>query len=430
MPIDQFDQAFLDYNGNAQDRLKEIVGISVSSNSAKKYNAAINQYIDARARWKPEENIENGINEITTNENGSRITRRMLWLSEEDLEDDYRIMKLMGFSPTKWRLVYCKRRRAFWNTTVKNRNWEGVKHTNESYMCEVKVSPIDGGLTENAIQEVFNNLAAPPMYIYRVGNKNGLLLEFPVMDLHLGKLAWGEESDTDYDLKIAEKLFVGLIEDIMEQIQEYGIAVEKIVFPIGQDFFHFDTQNGTTSKGTQLDTDTRWAKMFEKGLNMLIWAITNLASIAPVDVLWVPGNHDKMTSYYVTMATWAWFREHDHVNVDTSPKPRKYLRWGRNLIGWAHGADEKRRIGELMQVEQAENWGKTKFREFHLGHLHSEQVRESGGVIIRNLPSITAGDSWHKDMGFVGAIRRAQAILWDKEKGKRLTLESIVEIEK
>ena len=46
-----------------------------------------------------------------------------------------------------------------------------------------------------------------------------------------------------------------------------------------------------------------------------------------------------------------------------------------------------------------------------------EHTREVNGVIIRNLSSFTGTDMWHRNSGYVGAIKKCQSFLWDKEKG-------------
>ena len=127
-------------------------------------------------------------------------------------------------------------------------------------------------------------------------------------------------------------------------------------------------------------------------------------------------------SYCLTHTVAAWFRKSERVTVDISPNPQKYYDWGKVLIGYSHGDKEGKRIDVLMQADVPKLRGKTIFREWHLGHLHSEQVREIAGVIIRNMASITSIDSWHTDHGY-RSLRKAQAILWDKEKGKRLTID-------
>ena len=79
-----------------------------------------------------------------------------------------------------------------------------------------------------------------------------------------------------------------------------------------------------------------------------------------------------------------------------------------------------------MQVEASEDWGKTKYHEFHLGELHHERVREEGGIIFRRISSITATDAWHMEKGYKGAVRKAQAFVWDKKEGLITIINSTV----
>jgi len=243
----------------------------------------------------------------------------------------------------------------------------------------------------------------------------GLMLEVPVVDLHLGKLAWAPETGENYDYKIADKRFRFVIEDIISRVKHRPF--ERIVFPIGQDFFHYDTLFGETTSGTHQDNDLRWQKLFSVGVEMLVKAIDALCSLAPVEVLAIPGNHDLMTSFYAIQFLSAWYRDCEGVEVNPDPRARKYIEFGDCLIGFSHGDKEKKRIFGNMQVEAAEAWGRTRFREWHCGHFHSEQVHEEHGVIVRRLSSVTGTDSWHYTAGYVGAIAKNQSFVWDKKRG-------------
>jgi len=130
----------------------------------------------------------------------------------------------------------------------------------------------------------------------------------------------------------------------------------------------------------------------------------------------VPGNHDWTRSFYAVQYLSAWYRQADDVLIDNSPKSRKYIRYGNSLIGFTHTDKEKRRIFGCMQVEARKDWGETKYHEWHGGHLHSEQVKEDMGVVVRKLPSITAKDAWHYERGYQAQARN-QCFVWDKENG-------------
>jgi hypothetical protein len=116
----------------------------------------------------------------------------------------------------------------------------------------------------------------------------------------------------------------------------------------------------------------------------------------------------------------------DSVKVDLSAKPRKYRLWGVNLIGYSHGEKEGKRLEGLMQIEAAEMWGKSLFREFHMGHLHTESTITKNGIVFRRISAITAPDAWHVEGGFIGSTRQAQAFLWDKVNGLQVILNSNV----
>jgi hypothetical protein len=269
-----------------------------------------------------------------------------------------------------------------------------------------------------AIQENFEKLQSTykvPEYKFSNLNLRDNMLEVSIADLHIGKLAWGKESGEDYDSKIACQRFISAVNDILSRTRNEKF--QKIILPIGNDLLNSDTPSGTTTKGTQLTNDSRWQKLYFDVVHILIQGIDLLSSIAPIESFWIPGNHDTMSSFYVASYLSAWYKKSKIVSVDVSPTPRKYIEFGKCLVGFSHGAEDAKRIPQLMQVEAREAWGRTYFHEFHLGDLHHETVVENGGLIIRRLSSLTSNDDWHTDKGYVGAIHKAQAFTWNKERG-------------
>ncbi len=292
---------------------------------------------------------------------------------------------------------------------IKQLKKEVEKYRKKEYFIE-----LIHDLTEEFLHDFSNtySFSRPPTPIHADSTK---MLEVPIVDLHLGKLAWAPETGEDYDHKIAQKRFLSVIYDVVERTSH--LKFEKVLFPVGNDFFNFDTITGTTTSGTLQNNDLRWQKLFTKGLELLIKAIDLLNTIAPVHVFCVPGNHDKMISFYAVCSLNCWYRTVDTVTVDTNPMSRKYIEFGKCLIGYTHMDKEKKRIEGNMQIEAAEAWGRTKYREWHGAHLHSEQVKEVHGIKIRNLSSLTGTDAWHFESGYVGALAVSQSFIWDKEKG-------------
>jgi predicted phosphodiesterase len=247
----------------------------------------------------------------------------------------------------------------------------------------------------------------------------GRLLEISIPDVHLAKLCWPKETRFEgWDIKLSPEGYKDAAYSLLETARS-GLP-ERILLPIGNDFFNSDNIQGTTTAGTpqSQSEDSRWQKTFETGCELLTEVIETLATEFPVDVVVVPGNHDYERCFYLGQYIKAWFKNHANVTVDNSPTQRKYYVFGQNLLGFTHGNEEKHdKLPMIMANEQKENWSKTKYREIHLGHLHQEIVKEFSGVKVRVIPSLCPPDSWHVSKGYVGSMRGAQAFLYDSEFG-------------
>lgn len=249
------------------------------------------------------------------------------------------------------------------------------------------------------------------------------LLEISLYDAHFGLLAWGRETGENYDLKIAERRFSAAMEDLL--VKTKGCTPEKIVLPFGNDFFHVNNPEGVTPAAkNSLDTDGRLCKIVEAGEAALIKAVQTCLAVAPVDVLWIPGNHDPETSYFMCRILKAFFQGNKNVNVDVSPAPRKYVNYGCNLIGYTHGNEEKHGdLPTIMATEQKNVWSHVTHREWHIGHYHKKkETRYSagdtfGGVAVKIIPSICGTDAWHFRKGYVGNSRVAEAFVYDFKAG-------------
>jgi hypothetical protein len=251
-----------------------------------------------------------------------------------------------------------------------------------------------------------------------------LLLEIDVFDLHVGKMAWGAEAGADYDLKIAERIATAAVSDLLEQVGHRHSQIAQILLPFGNDFFQYDTPAGTTTAGTQVDHDGRFQKMYRVGHQIAMWMIRECVKVAPVHIPVVPGNHDETAAFTMGMVLEAEFRREKRVTFDNGPAQRKYYRYGKTLLGFTHGNNEKiADLPGLMSVERSEDWALSTCREFHIGHFHHGKKREPitvedmKGCTVRWLRSLSASDSWHHKKGFVGTQRSAEAFLWRKSGG-------------
>ena len=262
-------------------------------------------------------------------------------------------------------------------------------------------------------------------------NKEKNFLEISLFDLHFGKLCWGEETGEDFDIKIARQRFLNTIKILIKRAS--GFNYERILFPVGNDFFNSDNLNNTTTKGTPQDEDLRWQKTFNVGLKLLVDAINMLKqTLVPIDVVVIPGNHDFERSYYMGSVLEAWFHEDTQVNVNNGASPRKYYRFGKVLLGLTHGGEEKEVSLPMIMATDIESkpmWSETLYHEWHLGHIHRKRnvnyavfdrtrtVSEDLGVTIRYLSSLTGTEEWHHKKGFVGAAKAGEGFIWNDELG-------------
>jgi hypothetical protein len=238
-------------------------------------------------------------------------------------------------------------------------------------------------------------------------------------DLHVGMLAWHKETEENYDTEIALGRMKAAAANLLSRLS--GLKVSEIVFPIGNDIFHADTHENTTTAGTRVDVDSRWQRAFQMVAEALIKGpISWAAEIAPVRVVIVPGNHDYQRAFYLgEVMRWHYEGRGLPVEVDNSPRLRKYYRCGNVLLGFTHGAWVKpNQLPLIMATEAPQDWAGSVWREWLLGHYHRKRemawnsTEEMGGVRLRVLPSLATPDAWHYQQGFVGGIREGTLSLY------------------
>lgn len=399
-------------------------GKNVGESSYRKYYIPFSDGVKYAKRLMA---VENGaikdINQtksICINGDGSQISEGKFEVSDEsNLRNSEYLLKLHNYDPLVWEVISSKS--SFWEAQVKD---EGIKTL---YSSKITVKPKQSisleYVRDSLVKAVKENKKSEiiPINI----KQSDKLLEVNIADLHLGKLGWAGEVGENYDYKIASNRFKYIITDILEQVSNMNF--EKIIFVWCNDFYHFDTIGATTQAGTPQDSDIRWQKMFQIGVDLLVWAIDVLSKKAPVETFYIASNHDTQTSFYCTNYLYAWYNDNPNVTVDTSAIGRKYREFGKVMLGYCHGGAEGKNINNLMSKEQPEMFGRTKFRYMHAGHFHSSQgktIIEDGGCIVHYLGSPTGTDSWHYSKGYLGAIKCGYAFVYDKNLGQRIEIRS------
>ena len=255
---------------------------------------------------------------------------------------------------------------------------------------------------------------------------SGLMQAVVIADPHIAKHAWGRETGHgDYDIPIAVQLLRRAATEQIAYGNQCGID-KRYLFLLG-DVLHYDTPHGQTTAGTPLERDGRVEKMLEEATRALFGIINLSAETHPTEVVMVGGNHDALLSVALRHILSAYFRDDPRVTVEMGATTRKYLTWGKCLIGLTHGDKAQKSLGELMAVEAREQWGAAILRDIHHGHRHSEAMTTTkGGVTVRQHPALCPPDGWHSAEGYVGAPRGMDSYLYHADGYLRGTWRSAV----
>lgn len=243
-------------------------------------------------------------------------------------------------------------------------------------------------------------------------DKPTIALEICTPDLHFGKGCVEELHNNA--MKSTEQL-------LKQALVSYNI--EKIILPIGNDGLNSEGMSRATTKGTPQEEFVPWHVSFKAYWNFLVQQIDLLSAIAPVEVLVIDCNHSSERGVYIGEVLEARYENNIKVQINNEVTPRKYVQYGKVLLGFDHGDVVKGKdLPLIMATERPIEWANTTFKEWHLGHLHKETIDEFRGVKVRHLPSISVADSWHIKSGYE-QMRCSQAFCWDGEEGLKSILQ-------
>lgn len=238
-----------------------------------------------------------------------------------------------------------------------------------------------------------------------------------VSDLHIGSRCWRQHVGNDYDIPIAIRLAKQGTSELIER--SAAAKVEKRVIALAGDTLHFDTIAGTTTAGTYIDRDSRLQKAIEAAAEAIFYAVDLSARTAATEVVVVPGNHDSAMTWALQKILVERYRGSAGVRVNGEYTSRKYISFGKNLIGITHGDKAKKKLAGIMALEASDRWASSVHREWHVGHLHHQaaEVSTIDGVLIRTHPTVVPPDSWHSESGFIGAERAMLGFVYEKQGG-------------
>jgi len=328
---------------------------------------------------------------------------KIVMMTENDKKDPSFVLTAHGFNPKEWILV----------SAVSN-YWQGMRQDDLGaatlYQSKITVKPKFEENKKFSFEDArtfFSELRTPELRIIKnpkkiIEDSNQRLL-LNLADAHFGN------GDTIRDLVL------GLVDEVIER--SHSRKFKEIVFINFGDLLHTDNYAGQTTSGTQVGKRGEHPSIWKDAAETMIIAIEKLSEICPVKYVTICGNHDKIASYTIGQALEYYFKSNLNVSFDTDFEDRKYYVFGNSLFGFCHGDLPNKNIPSLLQREAREQYGKTKYAYMLLGHVHHTSIKDSDGVIVSYLPSVTPSDEWHRGQGYVGTWKGTLCHVGDDEKG-------------
>jgi len=245
-------------------------------------------------------------------------------------------------------------------------------------------------------------------------NLEGVDIEVSISDFHLAKKTL--EGETIEDKK---EQYLNVLTDLVEKVRN-SFEINKIAFPISNDFFHTDNYQNQTTNGTPQDVLVGYDNEYEEGFDLLVQAISYLQEVGnKVEVILVQGNHDRTKSFYLAHALEVFFKDNYKVFFQRNHSTTKYTVLGNTFIGYHHGNCKLDDLPLLFATgKNALIFGAAEYREIHTGDKHHYMAKEIKGVRIQQMPSLSGTDRWHADNNYVNNIRAGLVLIYHPENGK------------
>lgn len=245
-------------------------------------------------------------------------------------------------------------------------------------------------------------------------------------ELHYGGSGWEVETGENFSRKEAEERLVYARTKLLEDVADKG-KPDKFIYTSGNDFLTIDNDQGGTTRGTPQELDGTAAQIFSEGVDLAFRDVDMLRSVAPVLILFVPGNHDRLLSLALLKCLQVKYQADPAVEVVFSAKTRAYACYGDTLMGFAHGdgALKPPQYMATMAKEEPILWAETIYRAFFTGHLHHEVVQELVGGTHYQMSSLRGADRFHERNAFLSQAALSSYIV-DRHRGVVATLQTKV----
>lgn len=230
----------------------------------------------------------------------------------------------------------------------------------------------------------------PKINISNLQHKEKVCGVISLQDIHFGKEG-NETIDKDF-----EDTIINLLNRATP-----AHYIEKMYFVVGGDLINMDTFNGSTTSGTPLDNSMTSTEAYVKAFDAMHWAINYIkACCKELVVVYIPGNHDRLSSFHLAHALSKSILS-DDITWDIQYSERKVHVWGNNFNAFEHGDKRSKNNALLYASEYSTEWGVTTNRTLFKGHIHTDKKieyltsNETTGFIEKTLPSLSKKDYYH-----------------------------------
>jgi len=297
------------------------------------------------------------------------------------------IIKLLKIDTDKWRLSQ------YWNKQM-------ADHWRVSALVTQIKDP-----EQKLFAELLENWKPKKYKIPKLTPKN-LNKSEPVCGvMSLQDIHFGKEGNQTIDKDFEDTLI-----NLMERAAPVNY-IEKMYFVIGGDLINMDTFNGTTTSGTPLDNCMTATEAYIQAFDAMHWAVNYLKAFCKeLVIVYVPGNHDRLSSFHLVHALSKSIECADIV-WDIKYEERKVHIWHNNFNAFEHGDKPTKNTPLVYATEYPKEWGNTTNRTLFTGHFHTERkveymtTAETTGFIHKTLPSLGKTDYYHYHNKYVGNRR-------------------------
>lgn len=309
------------------------------------------------------------------------------------------IIAALKIDTTKWKLSQ------YWN-----------KQKSDKWVVSALVTRIKATDSETIIN-FLKTWSPKPYKGFESATRNNKALESAAAVLSLQDIHFGKEGNEE----ISED-FQNAVVDLIERASSVA-NLSQVYYVVGGDLLNMDTFTGTTTSGTPVDNNMKATEAYKQAFDALLWSIGYIKEFCDtLHIVYIPGNHDRLSSYHLAHAL-SKAVQHDDIVWHVEYEERKVLTYGTNFFAFEHGDVNTKNSLLVYATEFSYDWGCTVYRTLYTGHLHTKKrieyitEDEQTGFMLKILPSLSRTDYWHYHNKYVGNRRAGVIDIHDPNKG-------------